>query len=273
MADSAEFDAVIATWAPNRAASWLHRTEMSWRHVLVAIVVLIAVGWAAIHFGLPWAARKVAFLLPTGLTTTLTDQTLATLDATMLAPTRLTHARQNELQAKFRTFLDAVGDRTPYRIEFRVMKGDVPNAFALPAGVIVITDALVHLAEDDREIVAVLAHECGHIRHRHTLRAVLQNSAVFVVLALATGDVSSATALGSALPAFLLQSRFSRDFEREADAHAVAELRRGGLEPAHLARILGRLAATHSEGDSKVMGYLRTHPPTPERIESIQGKR
>jgi len=273
VADSAEFDAVIATWAPNRAASWLHRIEMSWRHVVVAIVVLVAVGWATLHFGLPWGARKIAFLLPAGLTNTLTDQTLATLDQTMFAPTRLTHARQNELQAQFREFLAAIGDPTPYRIEFRAMKGDIPNALALPAGVIVITDALVHLAQDDREIVAVLAHECGHVRHRHTLRAVLQNSAVFVVLALVTGDVSSATALGSALPAFLLQSRFSREFEREADAHAVDELRRGGVDPTHLARMLERLAATHDEGDSKVMGYLRTHPPTPERIEAIQGKR
>lgn len=273
VADSAEFDAVIATWAPNRAASWLHRIEMSWRHVIVAVVVLAALGWAALHFGLPWGARKIAFMLPAGLTTTLTDQTLATLDQTMLSPTRLTHQRQNELQAKFRQFLDAVGDQTPYRIEFRTMKGDIPNALALPAGVIVITDALVHLAEDDREIVAVLAHECGHVRHRHTLRAVLQNSAVFVVLALVTGDVSSATAFGSALPAFLLQSRFSREFEREADAHAVEELRRGGLDPAHLARILERLSASHDEGDSKVMGYLRTHPPTPERIEAIETRR
>jgi Zn-dependent protease with chaperone function len=273
VADSAEFDAVIATWAPQRAATWLHRIETSWKHVLVAVVVLAGLGWAALHFGLPWAARKIAFLLPAGITQTLTDQTLATLDQTMLEPTQLTHERQLELQAQFQRFLATVGDPTPYRIEFRAMKGRAANAFALPAGVIVITDGLVHLAEDDREIVAVLAHECGHVRHRHTLRAVLQNSAVFVVLALVTGDVSSATAFGSALPAFLLQSRFSRAFEREADAHAVDELRRGGLDPAHLARMLERLAATHDEGDSKVMGYLRTHPPTPERIEAIQGHR
>ncbi|HEX4935059.1 MAG TPA: M48 family metallopeptidase, partial [Gemmatimonadaceae bacterium] len=206
-------------------------------------------------------------------TQTLTDQTLATLDQTMLEPTQLTHERQLELQAQFKRFLAAVGDPTPYRIEFRAMKGRAANAFALPAGVIVITDGLVHLAEDDREIVAVLAHECGHVQHRHTLRAVLQNSAVFVVLALVTGDVSSATAFGSALPTFLLQSRFSREFEREADAHAVEQLRRGGLDPSHLARILGRLSRSQGGGESEIMAYLRSHPPTPERIEAIEGKR
>ena len=136
-----------------------------------------------------------------------------------------------------------------------------------------ITDDLVKLAESDAEIVSVLAHECGHIVHRHALRAVLQNSAVFVVIALITGDVSSATAFGGALPTYLLQSRFSREFEREADAHAVERLRQADIAPVHLATMLQRLAATHGESDSSVLGYLRTHPPTPERIQAINGKR
>jgi Zn-dependent protease with chaperone function len=153
------------------------------------------------------------------------------------------------------------------------MKEAGANAFALPSGVIVITDELVQLAKDDREIVGVLAHECGHIVHRHSLRAVLQNSAVFVLIALITGDVSSATAFGGALPTFLLQNRFSREFEREADAHAVTQLKQAGIPPSYLADMLQRLATTHGESDSPLLGYLRTHPPTPERIQAIRGKR
>lgn len=273
VADNAALDDVIATWAPNRAGSWLHRLETSWKLVIVFTIVLAAIGWATVHFGLPWAARKIAFMLPAGITRTLGDQTLAALDRTMLTPTVLTHERQIALQAEFARFLAAAGDTTPYRVEFRGMKGASANAFALPSGVIVITDELVKLAEDDREIVAVLAHECGHILHRHTLRSVLQNSAVFVVLALVTGDVSSATAFGGALPTYLLQSRFSREFEREADAIAVEKLRKAGIEPTYLATMLRRLSKTNGEADSTVLGYLSTHPPTPERIEAIGRKR
>jgi Zn-dependent protease with chaperone function len=273
VADNAALDEVIATWAPNRTGSWLHRMETSWTLVISGTAVLAAICWATIHFGLPWGARKIAFLLPAGITRALGDQTLATLDKTILEPTVLTHERQIALQTEFTRFLNRTGDTTPYRIEFRSMKQAGANAFALPSGVIVITDDLVKLAEDDQEIVAVLAHECGHIVHRHTLRAVLQNSAVFVVIALVTGDVSSATAFGGALPTYLLQNRFSREFEREADAHAVTQLRKGEIAPAHLATILQRLAKTHGEGDSELLGYLRTHPPTPERIQAINGKR
>ena len=273
VADNAALDAVIATWAPNRAGSWLHGFESSWAFVITASVTLAALGWTALHFGLPWGARKIAFTLPVGITRALGDQTLATLDKTILQPTVLTHERQLALQAKFTRFLSETRDLTPYKIEFRAMKQAGANAFALPSGVIVITDDLVKLAQDDQEIVGVLAHECGHIVHRHSLRAVLQNSAVFVLLALITGDVSSATAFGSALPTYLLQSRFSREFEREADAHAVAQLRRAGIEPSHLAAMLQRLATAHEEGDTPFLGYLRSHPPTPERIKSIKGAR
>lgn len=273
IADDPAFDEVISAWAPARASRWLHRVETSWTHVILATVVLVAIGGATIHFGLPWAARKIAFALPAGAVQQLGQQTLETLDRTMLDPTQLTHERQLALQAEFKRFLAQTGDATPYRIEFRAMKSGEANAFALPSGAIVITDGLVQLAEDDREILGVLAHECGHVQHRHALRGVLQNSAVFVVIALVTGDVSSATAFGGALPAFLLQNRFSREFEREADAYAVTTLRKAGLEPVYLVRLLQRLSKKHGELDSTMLGYLSTHPPTPERIQAISGQR
>jgi predicted Zn-dependent protease len=273
VADNDALDAVIPTWAPDRKGVWLHRIETSWPHVIVATVVLAALGWATIHFGLPWGARKVAFALPAGILRQLGDQTLATLDRTLLNPTQLTHERQLALQAAFKRFLAQAGDASPYQIEFRGMRNAGANAFALPSGVIVLTDELVLAAENDDEILGVLAHECGHLRQRHALRAVLQNSAVFVVIALVTGDISSATAFGGALPAFLLQNRFSREFEREADAHAVDTLRKAGVEPAHLARMLERLAKSHGEGASSMLDYLRSHPPTRERIQEISGKK
>jgi predicted Zn-dependent protease len=170
-------------------------------------------------------------------------------------------------------FAAQAASATPYRIEFRAAPEPGANAFALPSGVIVITDDLLKLAEDDREILGLVAHECGHVQGRHALRSVLQNSAVFVVIALITGDVSSTTGFAGALPAFLLQNKFSREFECEADRHAVTMLRATGNDPAFLAHMLERLSKAHAESGSKALGYLQTHPSTPERIESIPGKR
>jgi Zn-dependent protease with chaperone function len=271
VADHTALDHALAAWPPQRAAAWLHRVERSWRWVLAATVVLLAVGWAGIHFGLPWAARQVAFALPAKLTTVLGDQTLTLMDKAVFEPTQLPVTRQEELREKFRAFLLQAGDAVAYRVEFRAGGKIGANAFALPSGTIVLTDELVALAKDDGEILGVLAHECGHVRQRHILRTVLQNSAVFLVLALATGDVSSATAFGGALPTYLLQSRFSRVFEAEADAEAAAMMRAAQIPPARLAAMLERLEQAHTGmTDGLVPGYFLSHPPTPERVRALR---
>jgi Zn-dependent protease with chaperone function len=270
VADNDALDAILKTWGPRSRSAWLHRLETSWRLVLLAVLILSALGWVAIRYGLPAAAKRVAFALPESVTQRMGSDALSTLDKFTFAPSQLTFERQKELQVAFSSFLAKTGDPYPYKIVFRTAKSLGANAFALPSGEIVITDDLVLLAGDDREILGVVAHECGHVMHRHALRALLQNSAVVVVFSFISGDVSGATALGGALPTFLLQNKFSREFEAEADAEAVQRMRRAGLEPKYLADMLERLAAKH-ELKSKVFDYISTHPPTRERVKAIKG--
>ena len=49
---------------------------------------------------------------------------------------------------------------------------------ALPSGVVIVTDDLVALAKDADDVVAVLAHEVGHLEGRHGVRAVIQSALV-----------------------------------------------------------------------------------------------
>ena len=51
-----------------------------------------------------------------------------------------------------------------YQLEFRHGGYIDANAFALPSGIIVMTDELVELAKSDDELISVLAHEIGHVR-------------------------------------------------------------------------------------------------------------
>lgn len=274
--DNDALDAALTAWSAPGLAAWLHRVEQSWRLVLMSAVVLLALGWAAFVYGVPWGAKRVAFMLPDKVLNVLADQTLASFDKTIFKPTALDEARRLELREKFTAFLHAAGDRTDYRIEFRASPRLGANAFALPSGVIVITDELIQLAEDDAEILGVVAHECGHVYHRHILRSVLQNSAVVVVLTLVTGDVSSTTAIGGALPAYLLQSKFSREFEVESDVYAVELMKRAGVPAKHLATMLERLEDSHrpraaaEKDDGSMMDYISTHPPTRERVQAIR---
>src|SRR2546426_7673245 len=56
-------------------------------------------------------------------------------------------------------FRSVAGETGPMRLEFRASRIIGPNAFALPSGIIVVTDQLVRLARNDEQVLAVLAHE------------------------------------------------------------------------------------------------------------------
>ena len=81
------------------------------------------------------------------------------------------------------SILDSLSSDPFIRLEVRSAPQIGANAFALPSGIIVVTDELVALSEDDDELAAVIAHELGHVHHRHIMRTVIQNSAAALLVA------------------------------------------------------------------------------------------
>jgi Zn-dependent protease with chaperone function len=79
----------------------------------------------------------------------------------------------------------------------------------------------------------------------------------------------------------LLQAKYSRDVEREADAYAVALLDANDIPRRHFARMLERLERARPDGagdvsgastetSGGVQGYLSTHPVTAERLDALR---
>lgn len=272
--DNDSVDRLFAAREP-AAARLLHRWESGLGYALAALAVTVVVAFAAIFWGLPALAKQVAFALPPATETLIGRDALAALDRFVLAPSRLPPERQAALRKLYAGMRDAGEAGPAYRLEFRSGGRIGANALALPAGIIVVTDELVVLAKDDREIEAVLAHEVGHLRQRHMLRYVLQNSAAALLVAVTVGDVTSITSLAAAAPTLLLQAKFSRDFEREADDFALAYLARRGIPLEVFAAILQRMEEKRHEGKNAGKGepnYLSSHPGTRERIERARGK-
>ena len=89
------------------------------------------------------------------------------------------------------------------------------------------------------------------------------------------GDAVGTTILAAALPAVLLRTRYSRQFEVEADDYAFAMLKRHGQSPQAFADLLRRLSLIEPEtGDShSLRRYLSTHPATEERIQHAEEQR
>ena len=159
-------------------------------------------------------------------------------------------------------------DGDSYRLEFRHSNKIGANAFALPSGIVVVTDALVKLGQTDDEVVAVLAHEVGHLEHRHSLRMVMQDSAVALLIATVSGDPFSSSTLVAALPTLLVHARYSRKFEAEADDYAYDFLVAQGIPTQAFADMLVRLGA--KDETSAAEEFLSSHPGTQERIERFR---
>ncbi len=104
---------------------------------------------------------------------------------------------------------------------------------ALPNGAIVLTDGLVTLLADRPDaVIGVLAHELGHLQLRHSMRLLLEVSALTGLSAIVLGDASGIIAQA---PLLLGVLSYSREHETEADDQAITMMRAAGLSPAELA--------------------------------------
>lgn len=237
--------------------------------VIVIPIALVAVASVAYAYGIPMLARVVVDRFPAGVAARLETQTLAALDRDVFAPSAIQLDRQRAITTAFGALKKPAGSTQSYTLLFRKSDAIGANAMALPAGTIIITDGLVELARDDREILGVLAHEAGHIGQRHVLRGIVQKSLVSMLLALVVGDVSAIASVASSL---LLEASYSRDLEREADAYAVATLNANRIPLTYFADMLRRLeSAAGAAGVPGALKYLSTHPATNERIRQLEG--
>jgi len=263
--DAQSFYAALAALSGPRR-HW--RNALEGRAALVAVALLLsaAVIAFAVFRGAPELARRAAAALPPETEAAMARRGLSALDATLFSPSELAAARQAQLQRIFSDVIGAIPANTRARLEFRRSEALGPNAFALPGGVIVITDALVELARHDEEIAAVLAHEAGHLVHRHALRGLLQGSIAAGLIIAVTGDIGSAANLAATtLPVLLLNLSYSRDFEREADGFAFSYLAARGIAPTRLADLLLRMEREHGAHTGRV-SFLSTHPSGEERL-------
>ena len=262
-----EFELPVAADAPARMERWVNEMEVRWVPAIVAALVLVALVWGVIVYGVPAAAKIVAQRMNPGVERQMGQQALASLDRIALKNSSLSEARRDALTARFARLVKAAAPGANYTLQFRSSPGIGPNAFALPGGTVVLLDELEKVAEHDDEIVAVLAHEIGHLTERHTMRHVLQTSAAGVLVAAVVGDVVSASSYAAALPAFLLQARDSRGFELEADRVGFTLMDATGVDRAHFVRFLTRMEQEHG---SSVPGFLSTHPRADERSREAE---
>lgn len=269
VADADGLDAILKAAGYPQKGQWLHMAESRLRWVALSFVLVGACLWVGVAYVIPAAAKQIAFTLPPSTERMIGQHALETLDRSVLEPTRLPLERQSHLRELFSSMLAALSGAHAYHIEFRFSKQLGANALALPSGTIVVTDGLVNLAANDHEIKAVLAHEIGHLQERHGLRQLLQSSATALLAIGLVGDVSAGSSFLAALPTLLLQSKYSREFEMQADAFAFAFLKREGIPGQALLSLLQRIEH-QADKSGTLPDYLSSHPGIQERSQNAQ---
>ena len=247
-----------------KSTSLIHKLEGKLHFIVLALVITVAISWAALFVGLPFLAKTAAEKLPKGLLNEASQSTLDALDYLAFEPSQLPRNRQLEIISMINATLSQ-REKYSFQILFREAESIGANAFALPDGTIIFTDELIELLKKDEEIFAVFAHELGHVVKRHSLRQLLQSTSVAIISYLIFGEATDGLLETlNALPAFLMNNSYSREFENEADEYAIQLLKDLGISPRHLGNALASLSHYHSEEEG--IKYLQTHPPTKERI-------
>ncbi|MFP5454326.1 M48 family metallopeptidase [Rhizorhabdus sp.] len=141
-------------------------------------------------------------------------------------------------------------------IRIGVVNIPVVNAVALPGGRILIFQGLIEKARSPDEVAGVLAHEIGHVENRHVMVALLRRFG----LGLLIGSGGTAAEYGQAL----LDARYSRAAESEADAFSVKQLLQAGISPAATAGFFRRMSKEEA-GMGGPLVYLASHPSSDER--------
>lgn len=175
----------------------------------------------------------------------------------------------DDLQDVFdRLTKDSELDDFPYHLVF--LPTDDINAFALPGGLIAITQGLYETVRTPEGRALVLGHEIGHVQHRHGLQRIGRSILLAGALSLAGVDTATVLRRGQ----FLADLQFSRSQESDSDDYGLRLVYRVFGTTEGSMEFFENLESLDLEDVNTLQGqlgtFLRTHPQTSDRLEDLR---
>ena len=238
---------------------------------LVLFLLLLLLGGCAATGG--FDPNKVVALGSGALQATLLDeqsvQQAASLAANELDGQSQIAAPSSPYVARLTKLTGPLATYDGLNLNFKVYLSKDVNAFAMADGTVRVHSALLDAMPDD-QVLAVLSHEVGHVKLKHSYQqmkqALLTNVAFDTVSSVGgTLGALSSSQLG-ALARTAVSARFSQSDELEADVYAVRALRQMGKDPYAMKRSIETLQS----GADTSGGFLSSHPSNQQRIDNIQ---
>jgi beta-barrel assembly-enhancing protease len=163
----------------------------------------------------------------------------------------------------------------PFDYRVYMIDWGVPNALALPGGVIFVTRSLLDVLRSEAELAAVLAHELGHIELGHCMDAVR-----FRLLTEKLGQPTLGELMDFAAHVLVGHS-YGKTQEEAADDYSFAVLARSPYDPRGVGRafesLLEYVHSTHPQpgtppGANPLRDYFMSHPPLELRAATYRDR-
>jgi Zn-dependent protease with chaperone function len=167
----------------------------------------------------------------------------------------------NQIGARLTAQIDA-----PYTFQWHVIDDPQINAFAVPAGHVVVLTGLLNAADTPEELAGVLAHEAQHVVLRHSLFGLVRSlgwSATIKILFGSSGPLSGVGELADQLGSLT----FSREQETAADVEGLKLLQRARIDPQGMITFFEKLA-----GKESGIALLSTHPMSADRADRLRSE-
>ena len=241
------------------------------RLAVTATVALVSV-IAAYLYGVPLLASRIVTVVPPAWEQRLGETVAQQMEASLEGEAGFElcddnpDSLANQAIARFGNEVLA-GSGSPFELDICVVKSDIPNAFALPGGQVFFFSSLLDRARTPDEFAGVLAHEIGHVAYRHGMEQLISTAGTGALIGFILGDMTGIS-VAAGLGATVIDARFSRDAERQADAFAAQVAQRMDFNPAGLADLIYRAGV--DDEFARALALLSTHPLTEDRKAALE---
>jgi hypothetical protein len=175
----------------------------------------------------------------------------------------------NELGQRLASQPEAGG----FPFQFRMVNDPSINAFALPGGPVYLHTGILLNADNEGQVMGVLAHEVSHIALRHSTNQVTKSYALQIPAMIAGvygemkgGLTGMLTQLGVGLGANGVMMKFSRGAEQQADLLGTRMMANVGYNPIEMARFFEKLEAAGGKGGPE---FFSSHPNPGNRVKYV----
>ncbi len=235
------------------------------RWTLAASMTVVVLMATLYRWGIPGFAATVTPYVPVAWEESLGQQVvdhLAPKDQQCLDEERL--AKLSRIVQKLTNTVPT----SPYRIRLYIVDDPSINAFAAPGGHVLLLRGLLERTESPEQLAGVLAHELQHVYHRHTTRAILEQTAGTFLLTAVSGDFSGGLAWGLEGARTVGALHYSRSHETEADVEGLKMMQAAGLDPNGMIAFYG-IMQRETKDAAGSLAFLDSHPEMAQRIVTL----